>query len=170
MSRYLVDRVIAHPKITVLTSTRLIAAGAQPRLENVTVVNRDGQRRELRADAMYVLIGGQPLTAGVEGWLRRDGGGYLMTGPDLHRHTRTKWWPLAREPLPLESSQPGRRRRSPRLNQARRLRRGRRRDGDRIAAHLPRPTHRRSRAHAIALPIELESRTANDTVVASAWH
>ena len=56
---------------------------------------------------MYVLIGGQPLTAGVEGWLRRDDRGYLMTGPDLHRDSQTEWWPLARDPLPLESSQPG---------------------------------------------------------------
>ena len=72
MSRYLVDRVTAHPKITVLTRTRVTAAGGQRWLETVTVADRDGQRRELRADAMYVLIGGQPLTAGVEGWLRRD--------------------------------------------------------------------------------------------------
>ena len=72
MSRYLVDRVTAHPKITVLTGTRVIAAGGSARLETVTVADRDGHRRELHADAMYVLIGGQPLTAGVEGWLRRD--------------------------------------------------------------------------------------------------
>ena len=107
MSRYLVDRVTAHPKIVVLTDTRVIAAGGQPWLETVTVVDRDGRPRELRADAMYVLIGGQPLTAGVEGWLRRDDGGYLMTGPDLHRDAHTEWWPLPRDPLPLESSQPG---------------------------------------------------------------
>ena len=107
MSRYLVDRVAAHPRITVLTGTRVIAAGGQPRLESVALVNRNEQRRELPADAMYVLIGGQPLTAGVEGWLRRDDRGYLMTGPDLHRDSQTEWWPLARDPLPLESSQPG---------------------------------------------------------------
>jgi thioredoxin reductase (NADPH) len=54
-----------------------------------------------------VLIGGQPLTAGVEGWLRRDVGGYLITGADLDRDTEAKWWSPARDPLPLESSQPG---------------------------------------------------------------
>ena len=107
MSRYLVDRVTAHPKIAVLTRTRVIAAGGQPRLETVTVADRNGQERELRADAMYVLIGGQPLTAGVEGWLRRDEGGYLMTGADLHLDSQTAWWRLPRDPLPLESSQPG---------------------------------------------------------------
>jgi len=60
MSRYLLDRIIAHPTTTVLTGTRVIAAGGQRRLETVTVADRDGLRRELRADAMYVLIGGQP--------------------------------------------------------------------------------------------------------------
>jgi thioredoxin reductase (NADPH) len=30
-----------------------------------------------------------------------------MTGADLQRDGDTRWWPLARPPLPLESSQPG---------------------------------------------------------------
>ena len=30
-----------------------------------------------------------------------------MTGTDLHRDAGTAWWPLAREPLPLEYGQPG---------------------------------------------------------------
>ena len=107
ISRAVIDRVTAHPKITVLTRTHVVAAGGQPRLESVALVNRDEQRRELPADAMYVLIGGQHLTAGVGGWLRRDDRGYLMTGPDLHSDSQTEWWPLARDPLPLESSQPG---------------------------------------------------------------
>ena len=107
MSRYLVDRIAAHPQITVLTSSRVIAASGQQRLETVTIADRDGHQHQLRADAMYVLIGGEPLTAGVEGWLRRDEGGYLMTGADLHHDGQTASWPLARDPLPLESSQPG---------------------------------------------------------------
>ena len=104
MSRYLVDRITAHPKITVLTRTHVVAAGGQPRLETA---DRDRHQRQLRADAMYVLIGGQPLTAGVQGWLRRDEDGYLMTGADLDHDSQTASWPLARDPLPLESSQPG---------------------------------------------------------------
>jgi thioredoxin reductase (NADPH) len=107
MSRYLVDRIAAHPGIEVLTNTRVVTATGRRRLESVIVADRAGHRRELRADAMYVLIGGQPLTAGVEGWLRRDENGYLMTGGDLRRDSTTASWPLARDPLPLESSQPG---------------------------------------------------------------
>src|SRR5215469_11720148 len=107
MSRYLVDRITAHPKITVLTSTHVIAVAGKARLETVIISERDGHQRQLPTDAMYVLIGGQPLTAGVEGWLRRDEDGYLMTGGDLHHNSQTGSWPLARDPLPLESSQPG---------------------------------------------------------------
>ncbi|MGZ6616458.1 MAG: NAD(P)/FAD-dependent oxidoreductase [Solirubrobacteraceae bacterium] len=107
MSRYLVERITAHPKISVLTGTRVTGVAGRPRLETVTVAERDAQQHVLQADAMYVLIGGQPLTAGVEGWLRRDEGGYLMTGSDLHRDNQTAWWSLTRDPLPLESSQPG---------------------------------------------------------------
>jgi len=59
-------------------------------------------------DALFILIGGEPFTEGVEGWLRRDQHGYLMTGADLLAGPdRRRWWPLERDPLPLESSEPG---------------------------------------------------------------
>jgi thioredoxin reductase (NADPH) len=67
----------------------------------------DGQEIEADADALFVMIGGRPMTAGVEGWLRRDEHGFLVTGPDLLRDGEQPGWPLARAPLFLESSQPG---------------------------------------------------------------
>jgi thioredoxin reductase (NADPH) len=90
----------------VRTGTQVVAASGDRRLETVTVADVDGREHELPAQAMYVLIGGEPLTAGVEGWLRRDERGFLMTGPDLKRDADTRWWPLRRDPLFLESSQP----------------------------------------------------------------
>jgi thioredoxin reductase (NADPH) len=107
MSRYLVDRVLAHPRITVRTGTCVVAANGTPRLESVRVADADGREADLAAEAMYVLIGGEPLTAGVDGWLRRDAQGFLMTGADLQRDGDGGWWPLERPPLPLESSEPG---------------------------------------------------------------
>jgi thioredoxin reductase len=107
MSRYLVDRVLAHPRIDVRTGTCVLAAHGRPRLDAVTVADAEGREEKLAAQAMYVLIGGEPLTAGVDGWLRRDGKGFLMTGADLQRGTDGRWWPLERAPLPLESSEPG---------------------------------------------------------------
>ncbi len=106
MSRYLVDRIRAHPRITVRTGTCVVAAHGAPRLAAVTLADAGGREEELATEAMYVLIGGEPLTAGVEGWLRRDAQGFLMTGADLQRDGG-EWWALDRPPLPLESSEPG---------------------------------------------------------------
>ncbi|MGN6168858.1 MAG: hypothetical protein ACTHQQ_11925 [Solirubrobacteraceae bacterium] len=39
--------------------------------------------------------------------MRQDEGGYLMTGTDLRGDSQSERWPLPRDPLPLESSQPG---------------------------------------------------------------
>jgi len=99
ISRYLVDRITAHPRITVRAGTCVTRASGSPRLDTV--------EEDLHAQAMYVLIGGEPPTAGVEGWLHRDRQGFLMTGADLRRDADDRWWRLDRAPLPLESSEPG---------------------------------------------------------------
>jgi thioredoxin reductase (NADPH) len=106
MSRYLVDRIEAHERIAVRTSTHVARAEGGDWLERVVIARADGEE-SLEASGMFVLIGGEPLTAGVEDWLRCDASGYLMTGSDLHAEADRGWWPLARDPLFLESSQPG---------------------------------------------------------------
>lgn len=109
MSQYLVERIEAHGRIEVRTKSRVTAARGAERLETVVVADDAREKeRELPADALFILIGGQPLTAGVEGWLRRDEHGFLMTGPDLlEGGRRGRWWPLERDPMFLESSEPG---------------------------------------------------------------
>jgi thioredoxin reductase (NADPH) len=108
MSRYLIERVERHPRIAVLTESRVAEALGSPRLRELVVADAAGGRRRLAADALFVMIGGEPLTGGVRTWLRRDERGYLMTGPDLMRGPEPdRWWPLERPPLFLESSQPG---------------------------------------------------------------
>ena len=106
MSRYLVDRIEAHERITVRTSSQVSRAGGGDWLEHVMVAGPDGDA-SLDAGGMFVLVGGEPQTAGVEDWLRCDAGGYLMTGAALYAEADRSWWPLARDPLFLESSQPG---------------------------------------------------------------
>jgi thioredoxin reductase (NADPH) len=95
----------------VRTNATVKEARGQRRLEAVVINDDQGTEIELAADALFVLIGGRPWTSGVEGWLRRDDHGFLMTGPDLLDLDATeagrRWWPLDREPLFLESSQPG---------------------------------------------------------------
>jgi thioredoxin reductase (NADPH) len=106
MSSYSVDRIEANERITVRTSTQVSRAKGGDWLESVVVAGSDGEV-SVEADGMFVLIGGEPLTAGVENWLRCDAGGYLMTGPELYAEADRSWWPLARDPFFLESSQPG---------------------------------------------------------------
>ncbi len=107
MSRYLVERIEANEHIEVLTGTELVRAEGEGRLRAIAVRVPSGER-VLAAEALFIVIGGAPLTAGIGEWLRLDENGYLMTGPDLLRDGgRGRWWPLARDPLLLETSQPG---------------------------------------------------------------
>ncbi len=106
MSRYLVQRIERHGRISVRTHTEVTDGGGEDRLETVTVKDRVGEQ-VLPADALFVLIGAEPLSAGVEDWLRCDEHGYFMTGRDLFKSSDRSWWPLERDPLFLESSQPG---------------------------------------------------------------
>ena len=107
MSRYLVDRIEAHDRIRVRNRAEVVEARGDERLGSVVI--RDQSRDEeieAGADALFVMIGAEPMTAGVEGWLRRDDHGFLVTGPDLLADAQHAW-PLDRAPLHLESSQPG---------------------------------------------------------------
>jgi thioredoxin reductase (NADPH) len=109
MSRYLVARIQACGTVDVRLRTEVERADGDGRLEELVLRDRStGVTETLRAEGLFVLIGGEPLTAGVEGWLRRDERGFLMTGPDLLREDGDRvWWPLQRPPMLLESSEPG---------------------------------------------------------------
>jgi thioredoxin reductase (NADPH) len=106
MSRYLVDRIERHDRIAVRTRTEVVGADGRDRLESVAIAGPECEQT-LPTDALFVLIGAEPLTAGVAGRLRCDDRGYFMTGPDLLQSSDRSWWPLERDPLFLESSQPG---------------------------------------------------------------
>ena len=107
MSHYLIERIEGASNVDVITNANVIAADGDMRLSAVVVRTRDEERR-MPIDALFILIGGDPLTQPVEGWLRRDERGYLMTGADLLAgNDRRRWWPLERDPMPLESSEPG---------------------------------------------------------------
>ena len=106
VSRYLVDRIEAHEQITVRTSTQVTRAEGGDRRERVVIAGPDGEQA-LEADGVFVLIGGEPLTVGVEGWPRRDAHGYFMTGPDLDAEADRRWWPLPRDRCFSNPASPG---------------------------------------------------------------
>lgn len=107
MSHYLIERIKGASNVDVITNANVIAADGDLRLAAIVVRTRDEERR-MPIDALFILIGGDPMTQAVEGWLRRDERGYLMTGADLLAgNDRRRWWRLERDPMPLESSEPG---------------------------------------------------------------
>lgn len=108
MSQYLVHRCERHPRITIRTNARVVSVDGDGRLERIVVRYGDGEEHELRADALFILIGGEPTSGCARGWLRRDEHGFLVTGPEVVEDDgRKRWWKLDRDPYPLESSQPG---------------------------------------------------------------
>jgi thioredoxin reductase (NADPH) len=106
MSQYLVSRVEAHPRISVRTNARVVRAMGNERLEALDLDDA-GTIDSLDADALFILIGGEPTSERVD-WVRRDGAGFVLTGPDvLADGGRGTWWKLERDPMFLESSTPG---------------------------------------------------------------
>ena len=102
MSDYLVQKVEATPNIAVVLHTEVVDGHGHGRLEGLTLRDRHtGATRTVPASAMFVLIGAEPRTDWLEGVVEREERGYVLTGHDLDR------WPLARPPLPLETSLPG---------------------------------------------------------------
>jgi thioredoxin reductase (NADPH) len=108
MSEYLIREIGATPAVTVRLHTEIADGHGEDRLEALTL--RDwstSQVRQVAADALFVLIGGDPRT----GWLPETFqliDGYIRTGRDVLRDgAGPSRWPLCRPPLPLETSVPG---------------------------------------------------------------
>ena len=105
MSRYLVDRIEAHPAIEVRTGSEVTAARGDGHLESLTLLDRgDGTCEEVAASWLFVFIGAQPRTDWLGKDVVRDERGYVVTGPDLTKPagpTRTAQrgrWPGRRTP------------------------------------------------------------------------
>jgi thioredoxin reductase (NADPH) len=109
MSQYLVERCEQHPRISIRTKSSVIRAIGNGRLEKLVIHNdASGTDAEMPADALFILIGGEPTSQRVADWLRLDDKGFYLTGSDLLADRRPgPRWPLERQPFPLESSQPG---------------------------------------------------------------
>ena len=110
MSAYLVDRIARHPLIDVRLRTQLAEVHAEDGLlAAVTIADSEGRTQRLPARALFLCLGGVPRTGWAEGsGVHVDRAGYILCGPDLLDHgRRPESWPLARDPLALETSVPG---------------------------------------------------------------
>lgn len=107
MSQYLVDQIAGAPNIEVHVGTTLVAVDGGERLELATI-ERAGQRQELAIEALFVTIGQRPHTEWLDGFVQRDPGGFVLTGPALgHDGQSPAGWGIQRDPYLLESSVPG---------------------------------------------------------------
>ena len=109
MSRYLVDQIRQHPRVTVSTCTEIREVRGHGELAAVVAEdNRTGERHSVETRALFVFIGADPNTAWLAGIIELDDHGYVTTGQaalysDIRRdqnHTR-------RRPMMLETSRPG---------------------------------------------------------------
>jgi thioredoxin reductase (NADPH) len=103
MSNYLVDRILADPRITVRTATEVTALAGGGRLEEITLTGREsGDSAACGCFGLFCFIGATPATE----WLSDvalDRAGFIPT--DLQLGDR--WTGAGRDPLPFETSVPG---------------------------------------------------------------
>lgn len=109
MSRYLVDQILQHPRVTVLTSTEVREVKGDKTLTAVvTENNRTGERRVLETRALFVFIGAVPNTSWLAGDIELDQQGYVSTGmAALYSDTTGAHGRPHRQPTKLETSRPG---------------------------------------------------------------
>ena len=104
MSDYLITQLQATANIDVRLRTRVVDGHGEVRLEALTVEDvRTGQREQVKATAVFVLIGAEPHTDWLRDVLQLDDRGFILTGRDIPEPA----WPLQRAPLPFETSLPG---------------------------------------------------------------
>ncbi len=110
MSAYLVDRIGAHPLIDVRLHTQVAGVEEEDgELARVRLRDAGGGGESVPAQALFLCLGGVPRTAwAADIGVRVDAAGFILTGPDLlEAGQRPADWPLARDPLALETSIPG---------------------------------------------------------------
>ncbi len=73
-----------------------------------TSQNRVAPTETVPARSLFIFIGASPKTDWLDGVIRRDAQGFIITGPDLmHNGKSPLGWPLERSPFLLEASVPG---------------------------------------------------------------
>ncbi|MET0861635.1 MAG: FAD-dependent oxidoreductase [Microbacterium sp.] len=98
MSRYLIDQVESHPRISVHLQSEVIRANGRDRLESIVVEHRaSGGREEIATAFLFVFIGATPATSWLGPDVERDARGYILTGPRTSPSRRQE----------LETSVPG---------------------------------------------------------------
>jgi thioredoxin reductase (NADPH) len=107
MSRYLVDRLVANPKITVRGATEVTRLDGEHLLESISLVGPAGEQHEQACHGLFCFIGAEPATGWLNG-VALDEHGFVRTDVQLTNDELGETWSaLGRRPLPFETSVPG---------------------------------------------------------------
>jgi thioredoxin reductase (NADPH) len=103
MSQYLISRIEASPKITVMAWTTIERLEGGDHLERVHWRNSKTDERGIHETRhVFVMTGADPNTEWLKDCVELDAQGFIKTGGDVGPA-----WPLRRTPYMLETSLPG---------------------------------------------------------------
>jgi thioredoxin reductase (NADPH) len=108
MSAYLVDRLLAHPRVTVQCRSEVTRLDGGDFLQEVSITDRIANTTRVQpCSALFCFIGAEPATSWLTGIAIEDDGfirtDVQLTGDDLG----PGWAAAGRRPLPFETSVPG---------------------------------------------------------------
>jgi thioredoxin reductase (NADPH) len=109
MSEYLINEIRSNEKIVIRLNTQIIDGKGDFRLESLALENTfTGEREEVPAFALFILIGMKPHTDWLPSTIARDQRGFIITGHDLLSEGKPpESWRLLRPPMMLETSMDG---------------------------------------------------------------
>jgi thioredoxin reductase (NADPH) len=108
MSRYLVDRIETHPRISVRTEAQITGLVGNQDLRAVELTGADGKKEEVPCSGLFSFIGAEPSSAWISGCAALDGRGFVLTDRALSPDDLDERWAAQnRLPLPFETSHPG---------------------------------------------------------------
>jgi len=107
MSSYLAERIEEQPAVTVLLGATIVGVDGSGVLERIVVdLRATGEQRIFESRYLFIFIGAVPHTEWLQGTLRLDDQGFVLTGADLEE-IPPEFSHLGRRRLPLETSLPG---------------------------------------------------------------
>jgi thioredoxin reductase (NADPH) len=107
MSRSLVERIEADPRITLRTGSTVLALDGDDTLREVQLDGPDGPTA-LPCAGLFSFIGADPSSGWLNGCADLDEGGFVLTDLSLPPDRLGQdWQTLARMPLAFETSRPG---------------------------------------------------------------
>ncbi len=91
--------------------TEVVDGYGRESLEGLRLYDRAaGRAEEVAADALFIMIGGEPHVGWLPSEIARSEKGYLLTGGAVRERRRARW-AREREPMMLETQHAGRVRR-----------------------------------------------------------